>query len=51
MRRRPARLFTGRFGVRAKVVERRADRVWERCRVSDGVEYVTLCARVRVIPR
>ena len=51
VRRRPAHLSTGRLGVRAKVVERRADRVWERGGVPDGVEYASLSVRVRVTGR
>jgi hypothetical protein len=45
VRRRPTHLSTRRLGVRAKVAERRADRVWERGGVSDGVEYVPPFAR------
>ena len=51
MRRCPAHLSAGRFGVRTKVAERRADRVRERSGVPDGVEYASLSVRVRVTGR
>lgn len=43
----PYHLHARRLGVRAKVVQRCTDRVWECGGVSDSVEYVPL-PRVRV---
>jgi hypothetical protein len=42
----PAHFPVRGLAVRAKVVERRADRVWEVGGVSDGVEYAPLCTPV-----